>query len=76
MPKVNLTVSKVANAAIEAEATAKGVTVDELFAPYIRDIVSRSGASEEDDEATQLADIAARSTRVAARKAAKLAAQG
>ena len=33
MPQVKIQVSKVANAAIEAKATAKGVTVDELFAP-------------------------------------------
>ena len=76
MPQLKIQVSKTADAAIAAKLAATGETIETLFAPWIADVVAWSGASTEDDEATQLADIAVRSTRVAARKAAKLAAQG
>lgn len=58
MPKITLEVSKLQKQAIEALAEHDGVTVDHLFAPWVRDLTNnRGGIDPADTEADQQARV-------------------
>lgn len=75
MPKITLDVSMLQKQAIEALAEQDGVTVDDLFAPWVLDLTNnRGGIDPTDSEADQQARADKLTTRAAAKKAEREAA--
>lgn len=76
MPKIILDVSKLEKQAIEALAEQEGVTVDHLFAPWVRDLThNRGGIDPTDSDADQQARADNLTARAAAKKAEREAAK-
>jgi transposase-like protein len=74
MPKITLDVSMLQKQAIEALAEQDGVTVDDLFAPWVLDLTNnRGGIDPTDSEADQQARADKLTARAAERKAARAA---